>query len=58
MKVLIYSKRRNENLEQITGEGGSSTAKGWIRGGEEISYFQNNYKRDNQKNYYTLTFTH
>jgi hypothetical protein len=32
MKVLIYSNRRNENMNRIAGDK-TSTASGWIRGG-------------------------
>ena len=34
---------------------------GWIRGGEDISYYQNNYKREHQTNYqrcFTMTFAY
>lgn len=35
---------------------------GWFRGGEDISYFQNNYRREHMTNYqrcyYTFTFTY
>lgn len=38
MKVLIYSEKRNEFLESFDG-GQESNAKGWTRGGEDLSYF-------------------
>ncbi len=51
MKVLTYSEKKLEN------EG-----TGWHRNGEDISYFQNNYRREAMTNYqrcyYTFTFTY
>ena len=40
MKVLIFSEKEYE-MEK----------KGWSRGGEDIQYFQNNYRRENMTNY-------
>jgi len=54
MKVLSYSERRQETAP--------AEERGWTRGGEDMSYYQNNYKREHQTNfqrcYYTFTFTH
>jgi hypothetical protein len=38
----------------------SSEGHGWFRGGEEISYFPNNYRREHvsAKTYYSMTFTY
>ena len=51
MKVLAYSEKRLEH-ESV----------GWHRGGEEIAYYQNNYRRESMTNYqrcyYTFTFTY
>ena len=49
MKVTIYSEKKAE-AEGI----------GWHRGGTDISYFQNNIRKDyiNTKYFYTATFTH
>lgn len=51
MKVLTYSQKKLEN-ESI----------GWYRSGEDISYFQNNYRREAMTNYqrcyHTFTFTY
>lgn len=51
MKVLTYSEKKLES-EQI----------GWHRAGEEIGYYQNNYRREAMTNfqrcYYTFTFTY
>jgi cytosolic carboxypeptidase protein 2/3 len=55
MKVLSYSERAQELAEK-------DEEKGWSRGGEDMSYYQNNYRREHQTNfqrcYYTFTFTH
>ena len=40
MKVLIFSQKNYEQYGQ-----------GWFRGGEDISYFQNNYRREHMTNY-------
>jgi len=50
MKILAFSVRakKEKNL-------------GWHRVGSDISYFQNNYKKENMRftrYYYTFTFTH
>jgi hypothetical protein len=51
MKVLVYSEKKLE-AEQI----------GWHRSGEELAYYQNNYRREMMTNYqrcyYTFTFTY
>ena len=51
MKVLIFSEKKLEN-EGI----------GWYRSGEDIAYFQNNYRRESMTNYqrcyHTFTFTY
>lgn len=56
MKVLFYSEKRQECKKKKDDE------KGWARGGEDYSYFQNNYKKEqsstNQRCYYTFTFTY
>ncbi len=46
MRVLYFS----EQQHQLTKEG-------WTRGGEDISYKPNDYKRGS-KTYFTLSFTH
>ena len=56
MKVLYYSEKRQQNLKTKGHE------KGWSRGGEDISYFQNNYRKENQqlkdqRCYFTFTYT-
>ena len=51
MRVLSYSSCSRKSDEQL----------GWHRVGTDISYFQNNFKREQirqNRNYYTLTFTH
>jgi hypothetical protein len=57
MKVLFYSEKRQEQPRKKQEE------KGWARGGEELSYFQNNFKKENHqinqnRCYYTFTFTY
>lgn len=51
MKVIIYSEKKNE----ING-------KGWFRGGSDIAYFQNHYRKDQKlgyvRYYNTFTFTY
>ena len=50
MKVLAYSEKARKEKGQ-----------GWIRAGENISYFQNNYRREylsGSRYYFTLTFTY
>lgn len=42
MKVMYYSEKRQENLKKKTEH------KGWCRGGEDYSYFQNNFRKENQ----------
>ena len=39
MKVLFYSEKRQECKKKKDEE------KGWARGGDDYSYFQNNYKK-------------
>lgn len=43
-------------------EGGVEAEGGWQRGGDDIGYYQNNYKKEHQINfqryYYSFTFTH
>ena len=56
MKVSIYS----EKLAQGTNEDGSN-GRGWYRGGDRISYFGNNIKKDCGYacyTYYTLQFSY
>ena len=56
LKVLAYSMKRQDENE------GNPDEQGWIRGGEDLSYYQNNYKREhntnNQRCYYTFTFSY
>ncbi len=51
MKVLNFSNKLND-----------SEGVGWHRIGENIDYYQNNFKKDGnprfQRNFFTLTFTH
>lgn len=42
MKVLYYSEKRQQNQRK------KPEQKGWSRGGDDISYFQNNYRKENQ----------
>lgn len=57
MKVLCYSEKKQDIAETD-----SEVQKGWHRTGEDLSYSQNNYKKEHQTNsqrcYYTFTFTH
>ena len=51
MRVLCFSQISRDGEEQLS----------WHRVGRDISYYQNNFKREftrYQRNYYTLTFTH
>jgi hypothetical protein len=51
MKVLIYSEKEADYNPDI----------GWQRGGEDISYYQNNIKRENtgrSRYYYSLSFNY
>jgi hypothetical protein len=69
MKVLMYSEKRQDWVKEKK-ESGSASKKdrelqeGWTRGGEDLSYFQNNYKKDQSQQtnfmrcYQTFTFTH
>jgi hypothetical protein len=41
MKVLNYSEKRQEVPKKKQEE------KGWVRCGEDMSYFQNNYRKEN-----------
>jgi hypothetical protein len=51
MKVLIHSEKNY-----------SEKGVGWFRGGDDISYYQNNYRREHMTNYqrcyYSMTFTY
>lgn len=50
MKVLCFSDKANEENNRE-----------WFRGGSDISYYKNQYKKDchgYSKNYYTFTFTY
>jgi hypothetical protein len=49
MQVAVYSQQAFLNSGQ-----------GWFRGGEDISYFPNGYRRENvaSKSYFTVTFTY
>jgi hypothetical protein len=50
MKVLTYSEKKEED-KQI----------GWHRSGRDISYYQNNYKKDTvgrSRYFYSLSFTY
>ncbi len=40
MKVLIYSEKSYDKEE-----------KGWFRGGEDLSYYQNNFRREHMTNF-------
>lgn len=40
MKVLIFSEKEQEKQN-----------KGWFRGGEDYSYFMNNFRREHMTNY-------
>lgn len=58
MKVLYYSEKKQTNQRKKEAE------KGWHRGGEDLSYFQNNFRKENQplilqqqRCYFTFTFT-
>jgi hypothetical protein len=58
MKVLIYSDKKQEQAILH----GQTDELGWSRGGEDMSYYQNNYRREHQVNfqryYYTFSFSH
>ena len=60
MKVLIYSEKKQVQAADL--EGGVHAEGGWHRGGDDIGYYQNNYKKEHitnfQRYYYTFTFTH
>ena len=51
MKVLIHSEKKEELSEQ-----------GWFRGGEDLSYYANNYRREHMTNYqrcyYSFSFSY
>jgi hypothetical protein len=50
MKVLCFSEKSNEE-----------SGKEWFRGGTDIAYYKNNYKKEStiySKNYYTFSFTY
>ena len=40
MKVLIHSEKSTDQ-----------TNKGWFRGGDDLSYYPNNYRREHMTNY-------
>ena len=51
MKVLIYSEKRQEWVKERRSSDSASKKdlklqEGWTRGGQHLSYFQNNYKKD------------
>lgn len=46
MRPLVYS------------EAAAKQGKGWVRGGQDICYYQNSMKRKNSGYYYTLTWQH
>ncbi len=56
MKVLIYSAKRQEHAEFLQSTSKNTSPinfqenSGWVRGGEDLGYYQNNYKKENQKN--------
>ena len=63
MKVLIYSENKQEWAAQS--EGGVEENGGWTRGGDDMGYYQNQYKKENQTTsaafsrcYFTFSFTH
>ena len=43
MKVLIYSEKKQEMASKD-----DKKESGWFRGGEDLGYYQNNYKREHQ----------
>ena len=45
MKVLCYSEKKQDIAETD-----SEVQKGWQRTGEDLSYSQNNYKKEHQTN--------
>jgi len=47
MKVLIYSEKKQEQAIL----NGQPDEMGWGRGGEDMSYYQNNYRREHQVNF-------
>jgi len=57
MKVLIYSEKRNQHATSF-----GLNEVGWYRGGEDLSYYQNNYRKEHIQNfqrcYFTFSFTH
>lgn len=44
MKVLIYSEKKQQIAADM--DGGVEAEGGWHRGGDDIGYFQNNYKKE------------
>lgn len=69
MKVLIYSSKRNEASEKTKGvsEQEVKEMQGWHRGGEDLGYYQNKYRKEQAQNngpsfqqryFYTFTFSH
>jgi len=49
MKVLIYSEKKQQVTAEM--EGGVEAEGGWHRGGDDIGYYQNNYKKEHQTNF-------
>ena len=51
MKLLIFSEIKQKQ-----------TGNGWFRGGEDLGYFPNSYRREHMSNYtksyYTFSFVH
>ena len=69
MKVLIHSGKRQDASEEAKyiPEEEREAMKGWYRGGEDMAYFQNHYKKENgqnqlpnfqQRTYYSFSFSH
>ena len=68
MKVLIYSQKRQEgDASKGLTEEEAKEQQGWYRGGEDLAYFQNHYRRETSQNgmshfqqrcYYTFSFSH
>ena len=48
MKVLIYSEKRQNHAASLSSSAQKKERchEGWHRGGEDLSYFQNNYRKD------------
>lgn len=70
MKVLIYSQAKQDQAEEDKNLNDDEKRKrqGWHRGGEDLGYYQNNYRKEGmqgqapssfqQRCYYTFSFTH